>query len=111
MLDEAVLAVAIPYRQCILEDEDSNLFNRHTAYRKFVLWHHGGLGAGVRSVIHSFVCRIKEKFADALGHVLGFKNGSLHLSVNIHCVVVLHYPVVFTNINVNLNCILFDIIY
>nr|XP_019930452.2 uncharacterized protein LOC105347225 [Crassostrea gigas] len=48
-LNEAVLALARLYRQDILampEDIDRNRANRHTAYRQFVLWHHGKLGTG-----------------------------------------------------------------
>lgn len=51
ILNEAVLALARLYRQDILaqpEDGDRNKANRHTAYRQFVLWHHGRLGAGDR---------------------------------------------------------------
>nr|XP_011453686.2 P2X purinoceptor 7-like [Crassostrea gigas] len=54
LLDEAVLAVARLYRQDILampEDEDRDRANRHTAYRQFVLWHYGRLGAGDGRVI------------------------------------------------------------
>lgn len=64
MLDEAVLALA---RQCqdilaMPKDENRNRAIRHTAYRQFVLWHHGRLGAGDRRVIPSCEWSIREKF-------------------------------------------------
>ena len=47
---------------------------RHTAYRLFVLWKHGHLGAGRRVVISScVVCKIRRSFPSPDGNYTGFK--------------------------------------
>ena len=49
VLDEVVLLVAQRYRQDVLateEDDNYNCGKRHTAYRQFILWTFGYLGAG-----------------------------------------------------------------
>ncbi|XP_048746229.1 P2X purinoceptor 7-like [Ostrea edulis] len=81
ILNEAVLALARLYRQDILaqpDDGDRNKANRHTAYRQFVLWHHGRLGTGDRRVLPSCcIWRIRDKFPDQFGQYTGFKDDPL----------------------------------
>ena len=59
------------------EDEDRNSANRHTAYRQFVLWHHGRLGAGDRRTSHPKMLSMAHKFPDPFGQYIGFKTDRL----------------------------------
>ena len=75
-LDEAVLALGRLYRREILvfnDDADWNKANRHQAYRQYILWTHGRLGAGDRRVIPSCsVWRIRDKNPYHFGQYTGF---------------------------------------
>ena len=54
ILDEAVLALGRLYRRYNMvfdDDVDWNKANRHQAYRQFMMWTHGRLGAGDRRVL------------------------------------------------------------
>ncbi|XP_052820406.1 P2X purinoceptor 7-like [Mya arenaria] len=76
VMNEGNLAPARLMRQDILvfnEEEDLRRSNRHQAYRQFILWTHGYLGAGNGRVIPSFcVWRIRETLLDQYGQYTGF---------------------------------------
>lgn len=77
-LDPEVLAIGQAYYRDMLDRhgqriEDHNKTMRHAAYRNFVLWRHGRLGAGVRKVIPTCcVLAIRTRFPSALGTYTGF---------------------------------------
>jgi hypothetical protein len=54
VLDEHILEVVARHRDDILAqppDQDYNRDRRHTAYRQYILWRHGYLGAGNRDMV------------------------------------------------------------
>ena len=73
------MEIAIRYRNDVLTQPQDNDYNRrhlYAAYRQYILWVNGQLGAGNRRVIPC-VWRIREKYSDMSGHYVGFLGGKL----------------------------------
>lgn len=84
ILEPTVLRLANNYRADIfallIDDEvdDRNKSYRHSAYRQYVLWRNGYLGASNRRVIPSCcVWAIRDSFPSPHGHYTGFKSDRL----------------------------------
>lgn len=76
ILDSMVLQLARVMRRDILvfdDEEDEVKANRHAAYRQFIMWRHGRLGAGERRVIPSCcVWAVRDRYPDLFGQYTGF---------------------------------------
>ena len=79
ILEPMVLNMSNNYRNDFLglseeNEEDLNKNFRHAAYRQFILWRHGYLGANNRKIIPSCcVLAIREKFPSPHGIYTGYK--------------------------------------
>lgn len=79
VLDRRVLAAAVNCRNdlfALRDDINSHRTLRHTAYRQYVLWKFGRLGAGNRVVIPScVVTKIRNNYPEPSGIYTGFRSG------------------------------------
>ena len=76
IMDQVTLEVAVQTNNIVYADRDDHHQNvnlRHMAYRQYVIWYYGKLGAGNRVVVPScVVTEIRRRYPSADGHYTGF---------------------------------------